>query len=196
MRERYKQRRWSILVLMIASTLLSPTNLVRAADPKPVETYTAFAASLGTGKTALVDIAVTRWSTDQEREMLLTTLQEFGRDKLVDALQKLPPVGTIRTSNSLGYDLYYAREHKAADGGRRVVLATNRRLSFRELLNNTRSKDYQFTLIELRLSQDGKGEGKLVPAAKVTWDKDAKRIEIENYSALPVELLQVAAKKP
>ncbi len=189
------QRRRSILMLVIASTLLSATNLVRAEDPKPVETYTAFAASLGTGKTALVDIAVTRWSTDQEREMLLTTLQEFGRDKLVDTLQKLPPVGTIRTSNSLGYDLYYAREHRAADGGRRVILATNRRLSFRELLNNTRSKDYQFTLIELRLPPDGKGEGKLVPAAKVTWDKDAKRIEIENYSALPVELLQVAVKK-
>jgi hypothetical protein len=35
-----------------------------------------------------------------------------------------------------------------------------------------------------------------VPAAKVTWDKDAKRIEIENYNALPVDLLQVKAEKP
>ena len=119
-----------------------------------------------------------------------------GREKLVTALEKLPPVGAIRTASSIGYDLYYARDHKAADGSRRVTLATNRRVSFRELLHNTRSKDYEFTLIELRLGPDGKGEGKLVPAAKVTWDKDAKRIEIENYSALPVELLQVVAKKP
>jgi len=35
-----------------------------------------------------------------------------------------------------------------------------------------------------------------VPAAKVSWDRQAKRIEIENYSALPVELLQVKATKP
>jgi hypothetical protein len=35
-----------------------------------------------------------------------------------------------------------------------------------------------------------------VPAAKVTWDKDAKRIEIENYTALPVDLLQVTRKTP
>ena len=128
--------------------------------------------------------------------MLLATLQEFGRDKLVDVLQKLKPVGTVRASNSLGYDLYYAREHKAADGSRRVVLATNRRVSFRELVNNLRSKDFQLTLIEIHLGPDGKGEGKLVPAAKVTWDKESKRIEIENYSALPVDLLQVTAKKP
>ncbi|HSB63300.1 MAG TPA: hypothetical protein VLJ18_03995 [Thermoanaerobaculia bacterium] len=190
------QRRRSILMPLIASTLLSATNLARAADPKPIETYTAFAASLGTGRTAIVDLTVTRWSSDKERDELLATLQEFGRDRLVKALEKLPPVGTIRTSNSIGYDLYFAREHKAADGSRRVILATNRPVSFRELMNNTRSKDYQFTLIELRLGPDGKGEGKLVPAAKVTWDKDEKRIEIENYSALPVELLQVTAKKP
>ncbi len=190
------QRRSSILVLVVASALLSSANFVRAAEPKPIETYTAFAASLGTGKTAVIDIAVSRWSTDQEREMLLATLQEFGRDKLVDTLQKLKPVGTIRASNSLGYDLYYAREHKAADGSRRVVLATNRRVSFRELANNLRSKDFQLTLIEIHLGPDGKGEGKLVPAAKVTWDKESKRIEIENYSALPVDLLQVIAKKP
>jgi hypothetical protein len=188
------QRRRSILTLVITSALLSTTGLVRAADPKPIETYTAFAASLGTGRTAIVDLTVTRWSSDKERDELLATLQEFGRDRLVKALEKLPPVGTIRTSNSIGYDLYFAREHKTADGGRRVVLATNRPVSFRELMNNTRSKDYQFTLIELRLGPDGKGEGKLVPAAKVTWDRETKRIEIENYSALPVELLQVTSK--
>lgn len=195
MNQRHTQLR-SNLVITITSVLLSATSLVRAADQKPIETYTAFAASLGTGRTAIVDLRVTRWSTDQEREMLLTTLQEFGRERLLSALEKLPPVGTIRTSNSIGYDLYYAREHKEADGSRRVFLATNRPVSFRELLNNTRSKDFQFTLIELRLGPDGKGEGKLVPAAKVSWDKDAKRIEIENYSALPVDLLQVTANNP
>jgi hypothetical protein len=82
------------------------------------------------------------------------------------------------------------------DGSRRVVMATNRPVRFREAVNNTRSMDYQVTLIELHLDANGKGDGKLVPAAKVSWDKDAKRIEIENYDALPVDLIQVVAKKP
>lgn len=186
-----------VLGILVVCLLLAGRAQVRAKDDKPIEKFTAFAASLGTGRTAIVQINIFRWSTDEEREMLLTTLQEFGRDKLVDALQKIrPPVGTIRTPNSLAYDLYYARNHPEADGSRRIVLATNRRVAFGEVANATRSLDYQVTLIEIRIDKDGKGEGKLVPAAKVSWDRQAKRIEIENYSALPVELLQVKATKP
>lgn len=190
-------KRRNIVPGILAAVLLAAAPCFAAADPKPIETFTAFAASLGTGSTAIVDITLYRWSTDAEREMLLSTLQEFGKEKLIEALQKIKPrVGFIRTADSLGYDLYYAREHKGADGSRRVVLATNRWMSFRELTSNARSTGYQLTLVELKLGPDGKGEGKLVPAAKVTWDKDAKKIEIENYNALPVDLLNVVSKKP
>jgi len=54
---------------------------------------------------------------------------------------------------------------------------------------------YQFTLIELHIDKNGKGEGKLVPAAKVSWDTKAKKIEIDNYNALPVDLINVTAKR-
>ncbi len=178
--------------VILASLLLATTALAR--DPKPIETFRAFAASLGTGRTAVVEITVNRWSTDEERERLLTTLQEFGRDKLIDELQKIrPPVGYMRTPNSVAYDLYYARSRSMPDGGRRVVLATNRRVSFREVAGSARSLQYQLTLIEIHLDSNGKGEGKLVPAAKITWDTKEKRIEIENYSSLPVDLLNVTS---
>ena len=177
------------LILFLAGGAMS-------AAPKPIESFRAFAVALGTGKAGVIDIDIYRWSTDEEREALLTTLVEFGPDKLLDALEKIrPPVGYIRTPTSLGYDLYYARSNPAPDGGRRIVLATNRRVSFREAANNTRSMQYQFTLIEIHLDKDGKGEGKLVPAAKVSWDKAAKRIEIENYNALPVDLTTVTTVK-
>jgi len=55
---------------------------------------------------------------------------------------------------------------------------------------------YQFTLIELHIDKNGKGEGKLVPAAKVSWDTKAKKIEIDNYNALPVDLINVTANTP
>jgi hypothetical protein len=181
-------------VLLLASA--APLAL-KAEQSKPIETFTCFAVALGTGKANVIDITINRWSTDGERETLLTTLQEFGQDKLLAALEKIrPPVGYMRTPTSIGYDLYYARNHPQADGGRRVVLATNRRVSFREVTNDTRSMQYQFTLIELHLDKNGKGEGKLVPAAKVSWDTKAKKIEIENYNALPVDLVNVTAKTP
>ena len=181
-------------VLLLASA--APFAL-KAEQSKPIETFTCFAANLGTGKAGVIEIAINRWSTDQEREMLLTTLQEFGQEKLLAALEKIrPPVGYMRTPNSIGYDLYYARNNPQPDGGRQVVLATNRRVSFREAANAARSMQYQFTLIEIRIDKNGKGEGKLVPAAKVSWDTKAKKIEIENYNALPVDLVNVTAKKP
>jgi hypothetical protein len=181
-------------VLLLASAASLALN---AEQSNPIETFTCFAVSLGTGKANVIDITINRWSTDEEREMLLTTLQEFGQEKLLAALEKIrPPVGFMRAPTSIGYDLYYARNHPEPDGGRRVVLATNRRVSFREVTNDTRSMQYQFTLIELHLDRNGKGEGKLVPAAKVSWDTKAKKIEIENYNALPVDLLNVTAKKP
>jgi hypothetical protein len=90
----------------------------------------------------------------------------------------------------------YARNNPSPDGSRRVILATNRPVSFRELRDNSRRLQYQFTLIEIHIDKSGKGEGKLVPAAKVSWDKEAKKIEIENYNALPVDLLNVVAKTP
>jgi hypothetical protein len=187
----------SIVPTLTAVLLLAGAAIAAARADKPIETFTAFAAALGTGKTAVVQIDIHRWSTDEEREQLLTTLQEFGPDKLVDALQKIrPPVGSIRTPSTIAYDLYYARNNPSPDGGRRIVLATNRRVSFRELRNSSRELRYQVTVIEIHIDKDGKGEGKLVPAARISWDKQAKKIEIENYSALPVDLLNVTAKTP
>ena len=95
-----------------------------------------------TGKTAIVSIAITRWSTDQEREALLNTLQECGREKLVTALEKLPPVGTIRTASSIGYDLYYARDHATLLARRACVPRDLRTpdLDRRWLLNQTKTQ--------------------------------------------------------
>jgi len=184
----------SVLTLLL---FLAGGAISTAPPSKPIESFTAFAVALGTGKAGVIHIDIYRWSTDEEREALLTTLVEFGPDKLLDALEKIrPPVGSIRTSTSLAYDLYYARNNSQPDGSRRIVLATNRRVSSREAASNTRSMQYQFTLVEIHLDKDGKGEGKLVPAAKVSWDKATKKIEIENYNALPVDLTTVTAVKP
>ncbi|HEY7112231.1 MAG TPA: hypothetical protein VIA45_04810 [Thermoanaerobaculia bacterium] len=179
----------------LALLLLAAASL--RAEDKPLLRLRAFTIALQSGRSTALDIVINRWSTDEERESLLTTLQEFGQDKLLDALMKIrPPVGYMRAPNSLGYDLYYARDNAQPDGSRHIVAATNRRVAFREAASNTRSMQYQFTLIEIHLPQDGKnGEGKMVPAAKVSWDKDKKKLEIENYQALPVDLKSVSVQK-
>lgn len=181
-------------VLLLASA--APLAL-KAEESKPLETFTCFAVGMGTGRANVVNITINRWSTDAERDRLLTTLQEFGQQKLLAALENIRPiVGYMRTPTSIGYDLFYARNNPQPDGGRKVVLATNRLVSFREVANNLPSMQYQFTVIEIHLDKNGKGEGKLVPAARVSWDVKAKKIEVENYNAFPVDLTEVTAKTP
>jgi hypothetical protein len=180
-----------------AAALLLTSAGLEAEPSQSIETFTCFAVGLGTGSANVIDITINRWSTDEERDMLLTTLQESGQEKLLGALEKIrPPVGYMRTPNSVGYELYYARNTPQPDGSRKVVLATNRWVSFREVSNETRSMQYQFTVIEIHLDKNNKGEGKLVPAARVMWDAKNKKIEIENYNAFPVDLTNVTAKTP
>jgi hypothetical protein len=64
-------------------------------------------------------------------------------------------------------------------------------MSFWELRNQARSVDYEFTLAEIRLTKNAKGVGKLVTAAKITWNKDTRSVEIENYGIEPVRLTEV-----
>ena len=118
-----------------------------------------------------------------------------GPDGLRKALEKIKePAGNIRSQGSLGYPLRFAREMPTSDGGRRIIIATDRPISFLELRNQPRSLDYPFMLIDLRLDAQGKGQGKLIPVAKVTQSEDHV-VEIENYASEPVRLTEVRELK-
>ena len=82
---------------------------------------------------------------------------EKGGDKLLSALQKVKPrCGYARTSNSLGWDIYFARETPLPDGGRKIGLASDRPMGNREASNYRRSTDYEFSLAEIRLPAPGR----------------------------------------
>lgn len=185
-----------ISVALLASLAgVSWTARPASAEEKALLQLHAFAVDLSGSRSAragTLEIVIERWSTDEERDRLRETLMERGADGLLSALQKVKPrAGYIRTSSSLGWDIHYARERPIGDGGRRVIIATDRPLSFWELRNRPRSVDYEFTLAEIRLNQDGKGEGKLAKAAKISWNRTTSTIEIEDYGIEPVRLTEV-----
>jgi hypothetical protein len=133
---------------------------------------------------------VTRWSTAAERAKLVEALSK-GSDELLKVVQGMKSVGRIRTPDSIGYDLRYAQQRPGRDGGRDIVLVTDRPVSFWEAVNRPRSIDYPFTLIQIHMNPDGTGEGKLAVATKITTDPDTKMIEIEDYQHQPVRLVDV-----
>jgi hypothetical protein len=186
------------LPLALALLALLPSG-APAKDAKPVLRLTAFAVNMtgiGRGGAGTLQIVIERWSTDAERAALINTLVESGSDKLLDAVQKIKPrAGFIRTNTSLGWDIQYARMTEIEGGSKRIVFATDRPMSFYEARNDTRSSDYEFMLCEMRIGADGKGEGKLAVSTKISYDKDKKSVEIENYGQEPVRLTQVTVDK-
>jgi hypothetical protein len=188
--------------LLRAGTLVVSLALVgsevNAQTSGAPERFTALAVAMGSpGPTGAgtVEIVVNRWSPDAERDRLLTVLLEKGSDALLETLQKLPRMGYIRTPNSIGYDLHFARREPLPDGGERVVLATDRYISFWEATNRPRSIDYPFTVIEMHINSNGEGEGKMSLPTKIIGDRTNKQIVLENYSTQPV-LLQSVRRQP
>jgi hypothetical protein len=188
--------------LMVLSFILAGTGFlahVAAADEKPALRLRAFAVNLNSparARTGTLDITIERWSTPAEAAKLRDILAEKGADALLEALQKIKPrAGVIQRTGQLGWDIHFAQQVVASNGSRRIVIATDRPMSFWEAANQPRSADYAFTLAEIRLGPDGKGEGKLVPAAKIDYDKESNTLEIENYNTEPTRLTQVEIEK-
>lgn len=187
---------------------LTATALVPRDDRAPLK-LVSFAVDLGVSnlsrrhriglpgarRAGIVEINVDRWSSDQERDSLLGTLRTQGENSLLTSLQETKRVGFIRTPDRLGWDLHYATETPTDDGGKDIVIATDRPIRFWEAANLTRTLKYPFTVIQIHLDKDGKGEGRMSTAAKVSMSKDGKTLELENYSTQPVILEKVAEQR-
>jgi hypothetical protein len=160
------------------------------------ERFTANAVSTspeyGTGQ-RIVEITVERWSPNAERERLVSALQTKGSDELLRQLQKNRPVGRIRTPDSLGYDLRYAQQTTLPEGGRMIVIATDRPIGFWEATEHPRSFNYRFTVIQMKLDREGKGTGTLSYATRITAHEN-NVIELEDFATQPIMLNNIKAE--
>lgn len=185
----------------LATFMASPS-----AQDTTAEEFTAFAININSRPTggpganrpssAQLRFRIERWSTGEERDSLTAIMKEVTdvnrmNDTLLRALQRLPRVGWIRESTSLSWDLRYAQQTPLPDGGRRIVIATDRRIGFWEAANRPRTIDYPFTILELRLDKDNRGEGKLLADTRLIFDRDTNSLVLENYDTVPVRLNRI-----
>jgi hypothetical protein len=190
----------------IAAVLLlaSATAPVGAQQERlEIDAFAINMSNIATGANARVDIRIDSWSSPEEREQLIVTMLEKGSDALLKALQKSSVKGRFRIPTarppdphhlSLGLDIRYAWQVPLPDGGKRIVLAMDRYIGFAEARNQPRSVDYPFTLLQIHIDSAGKGEGKMAVATKISFDKEKKQIELENYASEPVRLNNLTVK--
>jgi hypothetical protein len=185
----------SIHALMALALTAIATTLPEAQTSGQPEQFTAIAIvnnELRSGA-GTVQMQVTRWSTDMERNELVNALLTKGPDELLEVLRRARPVGIIKTPDSLGYDLHYAQQTATADGLRQIVIATDRPIGFWEAWNRPRTIDYPFTVIQMQIDRDGKGKGTLSYATRIAAHDNI--IELENFATSPVMLTEVEARK-
>ncbi len=165
----------------VGAALFLIVGMVSLAQRGPEEVQaTAFGTSTQLGRTFNVNITITSYSTPQDQQILLEAFQAGGNRGLVDALEKMPARGRISMPGVLGYEIKYARVWPTPTG-RKVRLLTDRTIAMRELMANTRSRDYSVTAVELELNNDKeKSSGTLLPACELKLNKQ-NEIEIEAY---------------
>jgi hypothetical protein len=189
-----KTRPTALLAALLLVCTLAPANAAPQETPQLPFTLVAnaFAQGGAISGTSRVTLLVTRWSTEEEGNNLEQILLNEGPKAMTEALRKMDEVGRARVGQELSYGLRFAEYNDLGDGKWRVFLATDRDIDPFESYYNTRSVDYDLTLIELVYDEnENTGQGVVAAGVSVKLDEANNRLVIENFDIAPVQLRNV-----
>ena len=169
--------------------------LAAAFWPAPVpdtatERFTATRISTSDKQSSTIEFVIERRSTEGERQQLLDSMHQPGPENLLKAIQTLPRVGYMLDAEGAAYDLHYVHGVKGEDGAERVTLATDQPARFDDGSEQPPETDNPFTLIELRVNDNGQGNGKLSLVTKL-GKRGPLPLTLEEYNVRPLYLLRV-----
>ena len=174
-----------------------------AARPLRLSATAVDMGAVGSDTSSLLQITITRWSTEQERHDLVATAAS-GRDALLPALRAMPFHGRIAIPKwigpdpynaRLGWDLRYAAKAPLDDNGQRITIVTDRSIGRLEEHEQPGALAYPFTLIDIRLDKNGQGSGRFAAATNIEFDTTTNQLRVNNYAAEPVRLKNVKIEK-
>lgn len=190
------RRRFARALSVPAAVLVMVVGMAAQTHGDPEE-FTSFAINMGAysgaGGTAQLIMTVNQWATQEERDAFFVTLKEKGAEALLQQLRRAKRVGSLRTAQTVGWDIRLALEEPGKDGGRRVMLLTDRPIGFSEATNRPITIDYPFTVIDMQIPAKGFGQGTLAIAAKII--PAGKTVIVENYDTQPVQLNRIETRK-
>jgi hypothetical protein len=186
--------RTTLTLCAAAIVALTAASASAQSAPQQKEEFTAFGANLSAGRSGVVQITIDKWSPDDARQTLIQAFTEKGQEEMLKVLLKMPRLGFIRLPNTMGHDIHYAVQQPLPDGGRRVIVVTDRPIGFAEARNSSRSMDYPFTMVEFRFNAAGVGEGRMSTGTQIVKSKDGTHLELEMWQNTPVQFTQVTSK--
>jgi hypothetical protein len=171
---RFTARKFGGLLLALLLTVAIPTF---SQDDRKTETIdaTAMGTSTQMGKTVSVKVTIKQFSTPEDRQVLADAFKKGQSKGLVEALNKMKPVGRIAITGTLGYDLSYIALMPTPTG-RKIRFAANRQIRFGEAYNNSQSMAFDLTAGEFDLNDNDKkkSSGVLYPASQLIINKQGQ----------------------
>jgi hypothetical protein len=171
----HKQSRFiraSIVALAWAMMLPAVTSTVFAQNG--CETVEAIAKGTSTQMGQMVNIRLLfcKFSTPEQRQVLVDAFTKGGTRELTNTLRKMPSAGRISLPSTVGYDLAFIRVIPTPTG-RTIRFITNRMIGIGEAWQGGRSMDYSLTAGEIYLDNKDKkkNHGTLYPATELTINK-------------------------
>src|SRR5271156_4637461 len=159
----------SLLALLVASRHGFARDKYETIDAQAFGTGTQMGQNIG------ITVIIYDFSTAADRQILVDAFTKGQNQGLVNALEKMPAVGRISITGTLGYDLSFIKMIQTPTG-RTIRFVTNRQIRFAEAYADTQSLNYNLTAgtIDINTQDKNKSSGQLYPAAQLILDKEGQ----------------------
>jgi len=165
--------------------------------PKGPEEFSINANATGDGGALASQfvIAIDRYNTDKERDVLVEALKQGGYPAFLPVLRKSPLVGHV-TVGAQKFDIRYAYQrpnaNTATSSGRTIVIVTDKPMFF---VGGGRAdakprEGYEVAVAQFEVDDVGLGKGTMAMAARVKPGGPAG-VQIDDYADKPVVLSTV-----
>jgi len=164
------------------------------AQEKEVFTCNALVtAAPGSPATTRLTITIEEYTSDEDTLKYLEILKADGQAGVRKVLEKIEK-GWIVPRGQLREPVNFARSFNV-EGGRVINIVKTRYLRFLEFaLGTPRSRDYDLTFIQLKIDENGEGEGYMFAGTRL-FINDENRLVIEQRGTTPIKLSSVKLKK-
>lgn len=192
-----------LFLFACATSVAWPVESAKPSGTKSVpqrgkEVYTGTIVAIGGqfgGRSTTFTLTIEGQTSDEEVAQYLEVLKSKGQDGLLDVIKK-EKKGSLQVGGRVGRDVNVVRVEKGEEGNRKITMILERWLQFAEIRAGSRTLDYPFTYIELFVDDaKRKGDGTIIPMAKITFEKKNNSIEVENFGAYPARLMGVVKRK-
>ena len=162
-----------IVLLPGVPAWLAPQAPPAASSGPEVFTGTASAKNANASASGTLVVRLRRVTPEFDRKAVETALKEGGYPRFLTAIRNAPEVGQVTLAGGKPYAIRYARE-RAANGGRVLILVTDRPMYFigGGRADAQKPAGFEVAVIELRLDAKGAGSGSMAAAARVRPDGD------------------------